>query len=101
MLSNKVCTFSQKKLFWTLHEELVQPEIWTVYEPSTLLQVENEVFVGCWLSPFLRDVNGTFKWQVLKLDNRDHSQQLPTVASGIQAAPIRLWNAVFVVTLLL
>jgi hypothetical protein len=36
MLSNKVCTFSQKKLFWTLHEELVQPKIWTVYGPSTL-----------------------------------------------------------------
>ena len=36
MLSNKVCTSSQKKLFWTLHEELVQPEIWTVYGPSTL-----------------------------------------------------------------
>jgi hypothetical protein len=36
MLSNKVCTFSQKNIFWTLHDELVQPEIWTVYGPSTL-----------------------------------------------------------------
>jgi hypothetical protein len=37
MLSNKLCTFSPKKLFWTLHEELVQPEIWTVYGSSTLI----------------------------------------------------------------
>ena len=27
----------KKKLFWTLHEELVPLEIWTVYGPSTLI----------------------------------------------------------------
>ena len=44
MLSNKLCTFSQKELFWTLHEKLVQHEIRVVYGPSTLALVEYMVY---------------------------------------------------------